>query len=133
MKLDLTFRQLESRKDGELVAQSGTSPLERWYEAVRDKPIGVFTIEDLSRACRQQVFPSAVIPIVIETLRKEPLAGEMYDGELIVAMTHIDREYWASHPSQALEVVAIANVVIQKVDEDLQRDLAGLVALASAS
>ena len=103
MTLHWTFRQLESSKEQERVAQSGTSPLEAWYEAVRDKPISAFSYNDLCIACRQQVFPETIIPIAIETLRKDSLAGEMYDGELLAAMSHVGREYWSSHPSQALK------------------------------
>lgn len=127
----LTFRQLESSNDRELIARSGTLPLETWYEAVRDKPIATFSNEDLCKACRQQIFPEAVIPIAIETLRKEPLAGEMYDGELIAAMSNTAKEYWASHRSAAIEVAAIAQSIISQVDDELRRELAGLVVLAS--
>lgn len=131
MTHNLTFRQLESSEDRELVARSGTSPLETWYKAVRDKPIVKFSVEDLCRACRQQIFPEAVIPIAIERLSKEPLAGEMYDGELIVAMSNIAKAYWITHPSQAIEVTAIAQSIMPQVDDDLRRELARLVVLAS--
>ena len=133
MMASVTFRHLESKKDRELIAHDGTSPLEMWYKAVRDKPIDEFTYNDLCKACRQQVFPEAVVPIAIERLRKEPLAGEMYDGELIAAMTYVDRKYWSAHPSQALDVTTMAKSLIQQVDDDLRSELAGLLALAPPS
>ena len=131
MTLHLTFRQLESLQDRRIIAGSGDSPLEIWYNAVRDKPIEEFPCSDLCRACRQQVFQEAVIPIAIEALRKEPLAGEMYDGELLAAMTYIDNRYWSNHSSQLLEVASIARSVIAQVDDDLRSKLAGLLLLLS--
>jgi CDI immunity proteins len=87
----------------------------------------------LRRACRQQVFPEAVVPIAIKALRKDPLAGEMYDGELIVALGEISREYWKNHESQAREVKAIAKALIPQDDEKLQRDLVWIVDKVSVS
>lgn len=127
----LTFRQLELSIGREAIAQCGTSPLETWYETVRDKPIASFSQEDLCKACRQQIFLETIIPIAMEVLRKEPLAGEMFEGELIVAMSNISKYYWLTHRSTATELAAIAKSIISQADEELRKDLVGLEALAS--
>jgi hypothetical protein len=133
MTSNLTFRQLESFTGCDLIAKRGNSALETWYKVVRDKPISEFGYNDLCKSCRQVVFPDFVIPIAIATLRKEPLAGELYDGELIAAMGHIGREYWVNHPAQAVEIVGIAKSVIPEANDDLRSQLAGLMALACSS
>src|SRR5947209_19417686 len=104
MKDAITFRQLELPRDADLVAKSGNSPLEVWYRSVRDKSIHDFTHEDLSKALRQQLYPELVVPAAIHTLKSAPLAGELYDGEMLAAMKSIDKRYWPDHRSQALEV-----------------------------
>jgi hypothetical protein len=128
MNEPLTFRDLESEQDRSLVDSGGASPLEIWYRSVRDKPVSTFSHNDLCKACRQQLFPEVIIPIAIDVLRKEPLAGEMYDGELLVAMVSVDCKYWLAHPTQALELSHIAQSVMGKVDKQLQEKLAILVA-----
>ncbi len=133
MTHSVTFRQLESPNDPNPNANTGDSPLERWYRSVRDKPIGEFSYNDLCKACRQELYPEAVIPRVIEVLRKDPLAGEKYDGEMLVALKSINRQFWAIHPSQAKEIATIARSVIGQVDSELQTELEELIALLEKS
>jgi hypothetical protein len=133
MMHSITFHQLESQRDRELVDHSGDTPLERWYRSVRDKPIGEFSYNDLCKACRQQLYPEAVVPVAIETLRKDPLAGELYDGELLVAMKFIDRQYWSAHPSQAAEIAIIAKSIMKQADDELRTQLRELIALLGNS
>ncbi len=133
MTHSVTFRQLESPNDPNPNANTGDSPLERWYRSVRDKPIGEFSYNDLCKACRQRLYPEAVIPMAIEILRKDPLTGELYDGELLVAMKCVERKYWLAYPSQAKEIATIARSVIGQVDRELQIELEELIALLEKS
>jgi hypothetical protein len=129
----ITFRQLESPNDPNPSANTGDSPLEKWYRSVRDKPIGEFSYNDLCKACRQQLYPEAVVPIAIETLRKDPLAGELYDGELLIAMKSVDRQYWLVHLSQAAEIATIAKSIMRQVDDESRTELEELIALLKNS
>ena len=129
MNSHTTFRQLESPRDANPNANVGGSPLEIWYRSVRDKPISQFTYNDLCKACRQGLYPEVMVPVAIENLRKEPLAGESYDGELIVAMKSVDSNFWLAHASLALEVASIAKFITEQVEPELRSKLAALTTL----
>jgi CDI immunity proteins len=58
-------------------------PLPAWYRAVRDIPLRELSVEDLSKANRQQIHPDHIVPTMLELLQTNPLAGEMYDGSFL--------------------------------------------------
>lgn len=90
MTNSITFQQLESHSE----YQAGNSPLDEWYQGIRSTPINEFDDGDLARACRQQLYLSHVVPTAVERLQSAPLAGDMYDGELLVAMKSVPIDYW---------------------------------------
>ena len=76
-----SFRDL----DGNAVLPAPSSPLELWYESVRDTEIADMYVGDLARACRQGLFLAEILPTCLVVLRHDPLAGEMLEGELLLA------------------------------------------------
>ncbi len=58
-------------------------PLPAWYRSIRDVPLDELRIEDISKALRQNIHLEQVIPLALKRLQMEPLAGEMYQGELL--------------------------------------------------
>jgi hypothetical protein len=127
MTLAVTFRSLESDADRRLIADSGNSPLESWYRRVRDTPLDKLNSGDLSRACRQQLYPTAVVPIAIAKIEKEPLAGELYDGELLVALKSVSRDYWSAHSAEAFGIASIAKSILEQVDPDTKGEISALL------
>lgn len=132
---ELTFHKLEVAQSQSDVSADRTcdSSLGAWYESVRDTPIARFSCNDLCISCRQQVNVAAVMPVVISLLRDEPLAGVKYDGELFVAVTHIDRAYWSDHPLQLHEIMVVAKGLIPTADTDLRRDAENFVEFGTTS
>ncbi|MCA8982948.1 MAG: contact-dependent growth inhibition system immunity protein [Planctomycetaceae bacterium] len=118
----VTFRQLEFASSSSKPA-AGDSALDEWYRRVRDIPINELDDGDLCRACRQQVYLDHVVPIAVERLTVQPLAGEMYDGELLVAMKSIPTGYWQrnSRISQDLADV-VKKVHVLSEDDDILAD-----------
>jgi hypothetical protein len=104
MKHGLTFRQVERNLGLKASFTTGDSPLEQWYANVLDKPIAEFTDSELCKACRQALHLEAVIPVAIDRMETEPLAGELYDGELIVALSGVAEDFWSTHPVLAERV-----------------------------
>jgi CDI immunity proteins len=92
-----TFRQIERQRNIHIEADSYSSALGKWYLGVCDTPLEQFGAGDLSRACRQSLYVEHVVPYAITFLEKEPLAGELFDGELVVAMKFIPEAYWKAH------------------------------------
>jgi hypothetical protein len=83
------------------------SVLEDWYERLYRVPFDRFSIEDLARATRQKLFPEYIVPYVLEFLKKEPLAGELYEGELLNSLTYVGLEFWQHQTEGAKCLVEI--------------------------
>lgn len=102
MREEITFRHLEDEVQG--CASIGQSPLEVWYERVRDTPIRRLSDEDVCIACRQELNLEFVVPVAILRLQENPLTGESFDGELLVALAGVPRSFWNNHRMVAHEL-----------------------------
>ena len=109
----MTFRQLEVTKN--IVWDPNDQPksaLGDWYERVRDIPIDEMKIGDICRTVRQLLYFEYVVPLAVELLEKEPLAGELYEGELFMSFSSIKDGYWKSHPYLAERISRFGNQVL---------------------
>ena len=123
-----TFRQFEAFRDDGNEPASGESILDEWYSHIRDTPISEFDDGDLSRACRQCLYLDHVVPIAVERLKTEPLAGDMYDGELLAAMKPIPTSYWKNNQRISEDLLTIVEQAKQlSDDEDIVKDVDVLV------
>jgi hypothetical protein len=104
--------------------ESEDYPLLHWYRAVRTVPLGELTAADLARACRQQLYPSRVVPFALAILDRSPLAGEMYDGELFASLKSIPLAYWSDHAVERAELLSIIDRLLAAAatPEDVRRD-----------
>ena len=122
----LSFRDL----DGDIPLPVPASALEVWYIEVRDIKIAEMDVETLARACRQKLYLEEVVPFCLKRLQNDPLAGEMYDGELIHALKRVPGEYWRSHPIEKAQFLALAERAYRESsDEELlitENDICGL-------
>lgn len=59
------------------------APLELWYNKLINKKIDDISIGDISRMLRQKVFLSLALSKAMDMLIKDPMDGELYDGELL--------------------------------------------------
>ncbi|MEW5980689.1 MAG: contact-dependent growth inhibition system immunity protein [Acidobacteriota bacterium] len=99
-------------------------PLPAWYRSVRSKPLRDFTIEDLCRSCRENIHLEHIVPLCLSKLAKEPMSGELYDGELLVALRSVPTSYWANNSDQRTRLVKIIEGAIESMDEqDLQNEM----------
>ena len=125
-----TFRDLDQ---GHATADQETeiSALDEWYDSVRDIPINELDDGDLSRACRQCLFPQSVVPVAVRRLQLQPLAGDSYDGELFASLRSVPRLYWKNNPEMASIILMISHVVLQQnEDGDLKEDARIIIASA---
>ncbi len=124
MSETMTFRNLENQLGISTSNAEPNSPLQSWYDSIRDKPIHAFSDEDLCKACRQELFLEFVVPITIDRLSANPLAGEMYDGELLAALASVTSEFWSKHKSVSLKVSEFCKSIQlpAATDEDIVRD-----------
>lgn len=122
-----TLRALTGR-DGD--QGGGSSALDHWYAAVADTPLDELGVGDLCRAIRQGLVLEELIPNAIREVSKDPVVGDMYDGEVASVLARVPIQFWEEHPSilrSALEVLAQA---AQVVDEDVRAEISALERLA---
>ena len=105
----LTFALLDGEKGIALPPKVAEEfPLPAWYRAVRDVPLEELAVEDICKACRQQIHLEHIIPIALRLLKAEPLTGEMYDGELLGSLDSVPRNFWQDHKDEAMNLQSIA-------------------------
>ena len=68
--------------------------VDEWYRSIRDIPLDDLPIGDIARSLRQSLFPDFVVPVAIRHLRENPLAGDLYDGELLVSLRNVGGDFW---------------------------------------
>lgn len=101
---NLTLRLL----DGDIELPTPQSPIEDWYIRVRDIPLIDLTDADIARACRQKIYLDVLVPICIKRIEVHPMAGDMYEGELVASLKYLPFTYWAAHPDQKESYLSIA-------------------------
>ena len=120
----ITFAELDKQKGTPYpVTPAGEEySLPSWYRSVRDVPLNKLQVEDISRACRQNIHLVHVIPLALNMLEANPLAGEMYDGELLVSLKAVPTDYWDAHVNDKLACRAIIEKVVNTLSEDIAAD-----------
>lgn len=108
--------------------EENPSSLTKWYLSVRDIPLDMLDVGDVCRALRQNLFVSEVLPIAVALLEDDVLAGELYDGELIVALAGLNAGYWQENKILAHKAVnALGEAGKLSKDVELLRDVSALV------
>jgi len=130
----LSFAILDREKGvPELPPATGEEyPLPAWYRAIRETPLEELTVEDIAKACRQQIHVEHVVPIALRLLQSEPLAGEMYDGELLVSIKSVPTDFWSAHKTEAAALKSICDELSKRegLSADLLQDVAELLTKA---
>lgn len=120
-----TFRQLDS---GHNAVNPDRSSLESWYEKVADVPIDDLSIEDLCRACRQDLHLPNVLPVAFDRVRINPIAGHMFDGELASAIARIPAHFWAAHANLKKEAKEVLRAARPELDQDAGKEVESFLA-----
>lgn len=92
-----TLAQLEGDDWG---APDYDSYLVRECHRLRHVPTEDLTVEDLRLLIGQKISLGYLIPLAIDHLLRDPLvSGDMYPGDLLVAVQSVPEEFWREHPS----------------------------------
>ncbi len=100
----VTFREL----DGDASGPPPYWALEHWYEEVRDIKIADMAVEHLARCLRQNLHIELVIPFALQALEDDPLAGEMYKGQLVQNLRKVTSDYWRANPEERARFIMLA-------------------------
>lgn len=129
---ELTFREIEASRGILFGGETGDSFLNEWYQTVRDRPLGQFSNKDFGIACRQRLYLECVVPVLLSHLELEPLAGDMYDGELLTAIAVLPREFWLNNGEFASMLrTFLDSVAIETDDGDVMAALRHLRSLSA--
>jgi len=98
--------------------------LESWYHDKRLVPFGELSAWDVSRAITQRICLEQLVPIAIELLQENPMAGEWYEGDLLDAMRKVPIAYWSTHIGQRDAMKIVCERVVEH--EDYKNDQADI-------
>ncbi|MEV6195685.1 contact-dependent growth inhibition system immunity protein [Streptomyces sp. NPDC051920] len=78
--------------------------------ALRSRPVGTLTVEDLRLLIRQDIGLAVLLPLAVEVLRDNPLAeGHMYEGDLLCAVLTRTPAVWSVYPDLARQLTFIVS------------------------
>jgi len=131
----VTFAMLDKEKGWPELppATEEEYPLPAWYRAVQNIALDELGIEDIAKACRQRIHFEHVVPLALRLLQADPLAGEMYDGELLVSLKSVPPDYWSKNQNerQALKSVTESALREESVTPGVREDAQELLRTVS--
>ena len=65
---------------------------------LRKVPIGQLSDDDLRLLLGQRIGAEWLVPITLDRLAEDPLAGDLYPSDLLKAVLRTPPEFWPSHP-----------------------------------
>jgi hypothetical protein len=92
---------------------------------LRRKPLAEFTVEDLRIMIGQRFSLRFLLPLAFERLEENPMVdGDMYNGDLLSAVLHIDESYWQNDAAGFQRLRSIVGRVVAMMPEldDIDRE-----------
>lgn len=127
-----TFRSLLLINNSNYEPNSRSS-LDEWFSSILDIPIDELEVGDVARAIRQDIFLAEVLPKAEVILRKEPLAGEDYDGQLISSIASVNYDEIKSALPSLQSISAFLNQLDKSdLDSQVVMDIAKIDKLSHA-
>ncbi|MFF3634109.1 contact-dependent growth inhibition system immunity protein [Streptomyces sp. NPDC002250] len=100
---------------------AGATRLAAAAHALRRRPIGELTVEDVRLLIGQDIGLPYLLPLAVEVLRENPMAeGHMYEGDLLSAVLTRDLSVWAEFPALVRELRGIVSK-LTGLPPDLER------------
>lgn len=88
--------------------EADTTRLIATAHALRRRPIGELTVEDMRLLIGQSIGLPYLLPLAVEVLRENPMAeGHMYEGDLLSAVLTRNPAVWTESSELAREFRAI--------------------------
>ncbi|MFF3616657.1 contact-dependent growth inhibition system immunity protein [Streptomyces sp. NPDC002580] len=101
--------------------------------ALRSRPVGTLTVEDLRLLIGQDIGLAVLLPLAVEVLRGNPLAeGHMYEGDLLRAVLTRTSAVWSAYPDLARQLTFIVGG-LSDLSPDLRSEVERFVGAAQSS
>ncbi|WP_152392611.1 contact-dependent growth inhibition system immunity protein [Paenibacillus guangzhouensis] len=103
--------------------------LDNWYNRLICKSVDEIDIEDTSRMLSQNIFVELGIKRALEILSADPLAGEMYEGQLLGLLYSIDLNEFEDLSQLKLLLQQINNILpdLEWPDEEDKKEYSELL------
>ncbi|WRY93166.1 contact-dependent growth inhibition system immunity protein [Streptomyces longwoodensis] len=126
MDRDRSLEELESERWP--APPVGASRLVATVHALRRRPIGRLSVEDMRLLIGQDVGLRHLLPLALEVLRDDPMAeGDLYEGDLLSAVVTRDPAVWNERPELGRELGVIVSGLTD-LPPSLAREAAGFLA-----
>ncbi|MFJ7416226.1 contact-dependent growth inhibition system immunity protein [Streptomyces sp. NPDC098077] len=100
---------------------AGHTRLVATAHALRRRPIGELTVEDMRSLIGQDIGLPYLLPLALEVLRENPMAeGDMYEGDLLSAVLTRNPSVWAELSELGRELRVIVSK-LSGLPSDLQQ------------
>jgi hypothetical protein len=122
-QLGRTLEELDGERWGEPDKEATT--LMRECHRLRTVPLGNLSIGDLRLLLGQQIGTEWLVPLALDRLHDDPLAGEWYPGDVLNSVLGVGAIYWEAHPSETMSLWAVRQALEQVRSEAtkfLERD-----------
>jgi hypothetical protein len=106
-----TLGELDGQHSGEPDADA--TGLIRNSHRLGRVPVGSLSNDDLRLLLGQQIGAAWLVPIALARLREEPLAGDLYPGDLLNAVLRTDSLHWGMHPEDRASLRVIRTALDQ--------------------
>ena len=65
----------------------------------------------------QDIGTNYLVPIALDHLMKDPwVAGDFFEGDLLLNVLRLDSNYWVDHQDQLLQLTEIMDVLVHKMN-----------------
>jgi len=76
-------------------------------------PLKLFNIENLRIMIGQNIGLKFLVPLALNHLHSHPLAqGDLYPGDLLVSLLHVEANFWTQYPDYCKEIHQIVQTVL---------------------
>ena len=104
--------------------------LGEWFATILNKTIEELDIADISRMLRQDILIEVAVNKSVEFLKEDPVAGDMYDGQLLEVLYSVDANKYKEHIHKVKDILIKINSDISTIstfewicDEDFREYL----------
>lgn len=104
----------------EIVSEEELYPLQEWYNQLINKTVGEISMLDLHRMLRQNEFLDIAMPIAIECLNKDVFIGELYSGNLLDAISKVDKGILDNYVEELKKIISRALSELNDYEEDYE-------------
>jgi len=97
-----TLEELDGQRWGDPPADS-TGLIDNVHR-LRQIPLREMTDDDIRELLLQNVGSDWLVEVALDRLADDPMAGDLYPGDLLHAVLQTEAGYWDSHPDQLMRL-----------------------------